>query len=209
MKNESFYVCKEIHRIRVNCGHKKKIKSRNWNKNNQKSLPFCGFHNWWCCTVHDSHETRCDDDDGDVDGRGVGRRRRSRAVAAAELELLEQLLEQPFLFGQKFRGQRTRHYSRKHGIVAKATSRTLRLPSRSQFQGKQVVNHHFLNQWNYSLVSFEKMFKSNQKRASFRVLNYNWNRARADGIFILHIVRNLHFLSKNSTLISRKIVELF
>ena len=138
---------------------KKKIKSRNWNKNNQKSLPFCGFHNWWCCTVHDSHETRCDDDDGDVDGRGVGRRRRSRAVAAAELELLEQLLEQPFLFGQKFRGQRTRHYSRKHGIVAKATSRTLRLPSRSQFQGKQVVNHHFLNQWNYSLVSFEKMLK--------------------------------------------------
>ena len=135
----------------------KKIKSRNWNKINQKSLPFCGFHNWWCCTVHDSHETRCDDDDGDVDGRGVGRRRRSRAVAAAELELLEQLLEQPFLFGQKFRGQRTRHYSRKHGIVAKATSRTLRcLPSRSQFQGKQVVNHHFLNQWNYSLVSFEK-----------------------------------------------------
>ena len=149
--------CKEIHGIRVNCGYIKKFKSRNWNKINQKSLPFCGFHNWWCCTVHDSHETRCDDDDGDVDGRGVGRRRRSRAVAAAELELLEQLLEQPFLFGQKFRGQRTRHYSRKHGIVAKATSRTLRcLPSRSQFQGKQVVNHHFLNQWNYSLVSFEK-----------------------------------------------------
>ena len=67
-----------IHRIWVNCGQK--IKSSEFLRfsREKNAYLFVAFHNW-CCTVHDSHETRCDDDD--VDGRGVGRRRRSRAVA--------------------------------------------------------------------------------------------------------------------------------
>ena len=59
-----------------------------------------------------------------------------------------------FSSAKKFRGQRTRHFSfvRQCRLESKRSSKAKsdKQNTKSQFQGKQVVNHHYLNQFSAS-----------------------------------------------------------
>ena len=73
-----------------------------------------------------------------------------------ELDDGEQSTKSSSLFSsaKKFRGQRTRHFSfvRQCRLESKRSSKAKsdKQNTKSQFQGKQVVNHHYLNQFSAS-----------------------------------------------------------